>query len=145
MKQPIEVAQLLIVGAKRFKNMLWLASVSEITLDKNGVDHGLTFLPTDYFEWLGHGGGSPPISAVVAAEWPKLAAYIESHEGDKLLNCASQVLRLQYRCKKRGALKADEYREIEKTRRDGRRVDAANKAARTQQLSTQRGAWTVCK
>ena len=88
-----------------------------------------------------------PVRAYIAANWPKLNTYLLANEKntDSLLRIIPQVEKLQFKGKCGVGLSSSDRREVKKDREELRRVSAANNAARRQQLSTQRGAWNVCK
>ena len=104
------------------------------------------FMPAELWSYIGKSG--TPVRAFVSAQWPKLHAYLDLNHGcpEKLARAIPQVERLKSAESRMPVRRtADEAREINKSRQQLRRVTTANMAARAQQLSTQRGAWKVCK
>lgn len=89
-----------------------------------------------------------PVRAYVMQQWPKLGNWLLQNERDhkKVSSIIEQVARLRFNNERRPSfLSKDDKLEGAKTRREAAIVSASNNAARKQQLSTQRGAWNVCK
>lgn len=102
------------------------------------------FLPADGWAYTGNG---TPVRAHVSANWPKLFGYLDRNAGNvpALLAAIPKIEALKCRGLKSSYLSKDDQKAGRRVRLDAMRVGAANRAARTQQLSTQRGAWGVCK
>ena len=147
-KPDIEVARLLILGYLKHRSMLWLAEESGIKMPhrtQREVHHGIAWLPNDVFDWIPV--KSREIRPFVSHEWPKLSAYLIANGADaeRMERCAHQVVRLRCVGKRIEVRSAADTKDAAASRRNERAIHAANRAARKQQLSTQRGAWNVCK
>lgn len=106
------------------------------------------FLPPEAwkYRWM---KGRTQIRAFVDVQYPSLAAFLLANERkpERLAGVAEQVMRLAYRPSRKANSKFSdaERMEFNAAKKELRRVETANRAARRQQLSTQRGAWNVCK
>ena len=140
------VAEWLVLGFKRAWLMRQVCGAAELpdywTPDGAAALHArIPFLPANehlYFK---------PARAYIAAEWPNLSRFLLAHERDpvKLLSVVPQIVRLTSASKASSPRSAADRKENGDATKELRRVEAANHAARRQQLSTQRGAWNVCK
>lgn len=97
--------------------------------------------------WDYAGRGACPVRALVASEWPELSKHLLANDQrpEKLAACVQQIQQLKWVGKQRRVTSSADQKEFAKTRQELRRVTTSNRAARKQQESTQRGAWTVCK
>lgn len=90
-----------------------------------------------------------PVRAYIAAQWPKLFAFLDLHasEPDRLIATGPQIERLTYRAERKslGYLSKADKKEGSAARVALLQAETANRCARRQQLSTQRSAWNVCK
>lgn len=135
-------AQMLLVGFCKHWKMATVYDAIGARGDEIAQVHSLAeFMPM--FGWQLH----TPVSAYIAAQWPKLSKWLLTNEDDpkKLLTVIPQIERLKSRDVHAVKIGAEDVAEASKSRKDQRAVHVANRAARAQQLSTQRGAWNVCK
>jgi len=144
-------AEMLIVGFAKCWTLAKVASIvghDEVWSDDSEELHRMCpFMPAEAWRYRKFKGVTP-VRAFVATQWPKLAAYLIANEKkpERLLLAAEQVMRLKCKTKKlESGLSDEDIRDGRKNRQELRRVETANKAAREQQLSTQRGAWSTCK
>lgn len=151
MPAPQKMAEWLILAFTRcwtLRVMVHAAGLPcETEADVQRLSQEYPFLPTEAWRYFTRGGGGA-VRATIASEWPKLFTFLDRHRGDpeKLLSVTKKVSELRYLAKRRqGALSAADRRELDRDKHELRRVTTANRAARAQQMSNQRGAWNVCK
>jgi hypothetical protein len=143
---PEKVAEWMIVGFVRCWTWKDVAAALGVNVSNNdeidAIVKATTFTPRNRFVWF-----KKPIRAHINHEWPKLYEYMLRHESEphRLLALIPQILRLKARDVRGDRLSSDDSAEAARNSRFINMTNAANKAARLQQLSTQRSAWNVCK
>jgi hypothetical protein len=145
-----KVAGFLVVGFTKAWPMHAVLSAAGLDPVEKHEDAAAThgrykFMPLDLWRYKGRGNGA---REYVYAEFPKLAAFLTANakKPERLVASIPQVVRL---AAKGGAhisrLSKEDRAEMNKIKREAKAVAVSNEAARKQQLSTQRGAWNVCK
>lgn len=149
MKVSIEEAALwLLVGFKRSWSLWQVVSALGFESPEDDVEAMEIHRKVPFFPIEAWGYRRTPVRAFVAAQFPKLADHLIATEGKSELwaDLVPEVCKLKAKGSRGvGFLNRDDAKVMKKTREDLRSVTTANRAARKQQLSTQRGAWKVCK
>lgn len=88
-----------------------------------------------------------PARAYIAAQWPKLSAWLIANSGnpEKLLTVIPQIERLSAKAVHAEKINQEDVKSAAYERIKNRQIHASNAIARDIQKSTQRGAWNVCK
>jgi hypothetical protein len=135
-------AQMLLVGfCKHWKMATVYGAIGSSTDEVAEVNALAEFMPMHAWQL------NTPVRAYIAAQWPKLSEWLLANDGNpkKLLTVIPQIERLKSKAVHASKLNADDVKEAAKDRAAARNIHASNRLARSQQLSTQRGAWNVCK
>ena len=149
-EQITTLAEMLVVGFCKCWTMGRVIGSSGVSVksqdDATALHAAVPFMPNSFWVYHSKFGGAP-VRAVVGAEWPSLGKFLDANIGrpEKLLSCVPQIKRLRFRGAARHILSSADQKEGAATMKDARQVAVSNRAARTQQLSTQRGAWHVVK
>lgn len=145
-----DAAKWFVVGFTKCWSWYELVSALGLSIqsreDAEALHAAMPFMPPQWHHYEA-GRRQRPIRAVVAACAPRLHAYLDMHHGkpEKLLAAIPGILKLDIAGRRMAATSEADKKEQRKAIESLKRVEAANKAARRQQLSTQRGAWNVCK
>lgn len=140
------VAKWMLVGFKR--GWTWREIANSVGIDpyveaeRMALCESAKFVPSNVFVYV------KPVRAHIKEQWPKLYEFMLRNESNqiKLLGLVPQICKLRTKvvaCE--GMLSKDDKKEARINRKHISMKEAANAAARRQQLSTQRSAWNVCK
>jgi hypothetical protein len=140
---PETLATWLLIGFKRGQNLrevLWACGFSK-DVDFADLHERFPFMPAAAWRY------SRPVRAFVAAEWPKLNAFLVANENDpeKMARLPAQLVRLvSVSAHMPRQSKADAV-ERAKDKRDYRAAAASYGLSRDAFKSNRRSAWNVCK
>lgn len=146
-----DLAKWMIVGFTRcwlMRDVLLAAGLPPIDSqeDADSLHAHNQFMPANYWNYGGKCG--TPVRAFIMEQWPKLHAYLDRNHGnaEKLARVIPELVKLKARgVRVKSRHSASDDKEFRQAKLELQRVTTANRAARAQQLSTQRSAWNVCK
>lgn len=137
-----KLAEWLVIGFKRawlMKDVLSAAGL--FNQDIAALHEQFRFMPPDAHSL------NRPVRAFVAAEWPKLNAFLCTHEADaqKMLSVIPQIVKLKAKGVRGMVRSVADQREQTKTKKEWRAHSTSSRLSLAAFRSNQRSAWGVCK
>jgi len=146
MSDPTKVAEWLVIGFVKHWRMGQITSALGVDLEDDAAmvefSNAYPFLPSSKWQYRA------PVRAFVASQWPKLGEWLLKHESNPV-SCLAVVPKIVgLKCSQTNKSTFIDKKDLadgERTRLAMKITKASNAARRTQRLSSQRGAWNVCK
>jgi hypothetical protein len=145
-----KIAAALVQGFVKCGTMniaLYIAGIKGVHSDEEALELHAQFPFLPGCKWTYAGKYGTPIRAFIAAEWPKLADYIDAHSNDeaKLAKLPSQIIKLTCKDKQRERLSKEDKAVAARNHRTIVKSEAGIEAARRQRESQSGAAWKTCK